>query len=432
VPALLAATRDADASVRAEAESALAGLPAGLADTARGHSDPETRAAAVARIRDDATLEALVRIAPPDTARQAFDQLRDPLFLVSLARSGPPAFRPLALDRLTDPAPLAPLARDANPELRAGATARLLALARTAAPADRPKVLAALGEGGSLLELAGNASPEVALALAGFTEDAEVLAVLAAHPDAAVARAAAGRSGDPRVAAAAAGHSDEGVRLDAFRRIEDQERIAAAARSDPSPRVRLALASRLHGTGTLTRLAKADASPAVRRVAAVLLRQPARGKKPVVGLQLRKEDKFLDLVRSKLPGLLEDRAIVVECGPDECPLFAARAAVEVAVSDSDQCFQKYYYTGPCGNPGKDVSFRFAFFRDGESVGTETFAGRTPTSVQYTVTTYGGVAIGDMGPAAADVWRSTDKAVRASAGAWKLTPARVDLERLLSW
>jgi hypothetical protein len=458
VPGLLTAAKDADPLVRTEALAALGGLMDGLVRVARTHVDPAVRAEAVARIRGDATLDEVVRSAPPDTARVAFQRIKGTTFVAALARSGPAEIRPLAagnlsdpamltelartggedvrgvaIGRLEDPARLGELAREADPSLAAVATGRLLVLAGTVPPAARAGVIAQIGDRSALLSLARNGPAEAARALAESSEDAEVLAALAAHPDPVIAVTAASRSSDPRVVDAGAAHSDETVRLAVLRRVSDVKRIAAAARGDASPRVRLAMAARLTGTETLTSLSRADANPTVRRLAAFLLLQADRGKKPVIALWTVKSDRLQDLVRRKTPALLAQRALLFECASEqECALFPSRAVAQVSVTDSNQCFQNFYISGPCSNPGKDVTVRYGFFRDDKEIGGTAFRSRTPESVAYKVTTYGGVVVSDLGPTADDVWRSTEKSAREAAAGWSLSEPTVKLDRLLAF
>jgi hypothetical protein len=432
VPQLLRVAQDPDIQVRAEAEAALGELQAALVDVARTHADADVRALAVARIREDAALEAVARSAPPDTARAALERLDDPAVLAEVARAGGQAVREAAIARIADPARLGELLREADPELSAAATARILALAAQSPPEARTGVLSQIEDRDALLSLARKGPVESALLLAESLDDVDVLAAAAAHNDPKVAGTALARSRDPRVIEAGAAHPDETVRLLALRRVSDVKRIAAAAKGDASARVRIAMASRLTGTATLGQLSRSDANPTVRRLAAFLVAQPERGKKPVVALELRKEDKFLALVRRRTPALLDQRALLFECAPElECALFSSRATVEVSVTDSTQCFDKFYIAGPCANPGKDVRFAYDFLREGESIGRHTFSGRTPSSVEYKVTTYGGVALAEMGPSGVDVWRDTEKAVLAAAAQWNLSE-RLTLDRFVVW
>jgi hypothetical protein len=436
LPFLLTAAEDPDARVRTQAAAAVSAFPPTvLAEVARTHTDAKVRAIALAAVTDQPTLAQLAREGPPNVAAAAVARLSDVGRLADLARTGPEGVRTAALGRISDAAVLGGLLREAGPEVGAAAARRLIELAAAAPAAQAAQVfLREVTDRGALLELVRSGAPGALVLLAGATTDVTVLAALAAHPEVPVALAAAGASRDPQVLEAALGHPSEDVRARVVGQGLPQERLARIARGDAAPGVRVAAASRLTATRTLQQLATSDPDPRVKRAAAFLLRQPARGTKPLVGYTTRKADRFLEPLRARLPSLLGGRALLLECQAqgDDCALLPVRVDVEVEVRDSDQCFSKLFFGGGyCGNPGKDVELRLTYHRDGRPLGQHVMGGRTPKSVEYKVTVIGGVAL-DNGPDSNDVWRATEKSVKAGLAAWAPQARAVDLERFLAW
>jgi hypothetical protein len=138
--------------------------------------------------------------------------------------------------------------------------------------------------------------------------------------------------------------------------------------------------------------------------------------KRLVGLDGAGPEPYLGTLLDAVRKELGDTFLVMDCSGTACQSYERRVRGQVNVDMTQQCFQQYYFAGPCDNRGRSVRGTLTFLRGRGALGTVPVAARTPSRVEYRY------QFVDTGPKASDVEASTVTAFEAAIALRKLAQA----------